>query len=648
MILDIDICSQTITTWRLLGILILIIKIVVPIILIVSSSMEMFKIIVSKNPNNIKPTAVLFLKKFIAALLVFFAPYIIYSTIDLLIKRNDKQYYKCNKCLFFPTNDECGRFVKEYEDSKEYVDIEEDIFLEGILETEELTEIRKAQAQSRINNESSQNEESSPNDRNEAPSKVYQKYNKDEVQEEKFVDNAINGPVNNDVKAIGINGGVRIAFKKVKGAKSYTIVVKDYKGNTHKAIIPDNVKDSYAHDYDVYKYTIGDTLYWDIKKINHEYKLINTWMDANNKTYQFKLNAYSDSNGRVEINHSEWLSASPFNVEKDVPELDVIFPNKYTLTDPEDPTLKGVGFGSKAVKKKDMKRLDFSNIDENNGYVSLNWYNDIPGFTISKQTLGYHTYSDGNTKFGNFTEVELSNSTTSYTINGLNNETTYIISLTAEGKYNGEDVTMQVNEFVTPHTASSRRNRLNNVRRGNPQAGNYSSTSYLIKPDAEAFANYGYNGGAFKSNTDLFIWVNLYELRVYIFRKDQSKEWRLWKDTACGIGGNRDTTPGLWTINGKEWIWVWQPGNKNNSTFSPDANLWNPNSGMTAVQWLVNFEPAYMGNVFHTETYHSSMQGKIIRESRFVTSGCIQLDRLWEKWLYDYSMASTVYVDAGG
>ena len=642
MLLDIDTCIETINTWKTVGAFILIIKTLIPVILIIPGITETFKVITSNKPEDIKPSVVLFIKKFIAGFLVFLTPTIIYSSISLLIDNNyDSDYYKCNKCLFYPTSEECDKYVKEYKNSRKTLEEEQPIYLYGSLETEALKETRKKQAKERINNNSS-------TQNNDEPSKVYQKYDKEEVKEENFVDNATSGTINNDVKVIGINGGVRLAFKKVKEAKSYIIVAKDYKGKIHKAIVPDNVKDSTAHDYEVFKWSFEDTIYWDVRKLNHEYKLINTWMDANSKIYEFKLNAYSDKNSKVEINHSEWMSASPFNIEKDVPELNVIFPSRYTLTDPEDPRLKGIGFGSKAVKKKDMKRLDFSIIDENNGYVSLNWYNDIPGFTIKKQTISYHTYNDGDTQFKNITTVDLSDRDRSYTINNLNNETTYIIQLTAEGEYNRKEVTMQVSELVTPHTSSTRRKRLNNVRRGNPQNGAYNSNSHLFKPDAEAFANYGNNGKAFKSNTDYFLWVNLYELRLYIFRKDQSEEWRLWKDTACGIGGNQNTSPGLWTINGKEWIWVWQPGNKNNSTFTPDTTWWNPNSKMTAVQWLVNFEPSYMGNVFHTETYHSGMKGKIIKEGRFVTAGCIQLDRLWEKWLYDYSMNSTVYVDAGG
>ena len=639
-----DICIDTIYIWKILGVILLIIKTIIPIILIGGGIKETVNVITSKNPEKIQPSVISFIKKLLAGILVFLLPVLIDSTMKMFVNFNESKYYKCKQCLIYPNYPECDSYIQEYKDSKEYVE-REDIEIFGGLETEELTELRKEQASDRINSFSNNNQ-NTPDV--EPASKIYQKYNKEVEKEEPFVDNATNGPINENVKAIGIDGGVRIVFNKVEGVKSYIVVARDYNGKIHKAMIPNNINDEYKHDYQMFKYNVAGVNYWDVRKLSHNYKIMNTWMDNNNKIYQFKLNAYKDSNGQVELSHSEWIDAVPFNVEKDVPELNIILPDRYTLTDPEDPKLNGVGFGSKAVKKKDMKRLDFVRIEENDGNVELTWNNTIPGFTIEKQTIEYQTYADGSSQIGVLEKEELSSTESTHVINGLNNETTYIVFLTAEGTYDGKKVTMQATEYVIPHTKSTRRRRLGNVRRGNPQAGSYSFNSYLTKGDAEAFANYGRNGSAFKSNTDYFIWVNLYELRAYIFRKDQSKEWRLWKDTACGIGGNRNTTPGLWTINGKEWIWVWQPGNKDNSTFTPDKSWWNPNSNMTAVQWLVNFEPSYMGNVFHTETYHSGMQGKLIREGRFVTAGCIQLDRVWEKWLYDYSMNSTVYVDAGG
>ena len=645
MLLDVDACISTIDAWKIAGTVILVLKTIIPIILIVSGIVEASRVVISNNPEKVKPAVVTFIKKFIAGFLIFLAPIIVYSLINTLVDNNyDSKYYKCEKCLFFPTGYECEQFFKEKPKEEELLD--EDMYVEGSLETGSLTNKNKNK-KNKINGETTDvNTSFSPD--TEETSKVYEKYDKEVKKEEKFIDNATNGPINKNVKAIGINGGVRIKFKKVSGAKSYILVAKDYNGKIHKVEVPNNVTDNLAHDYEKFKYSSDGYYCWDVKKINHEYLLINTWMNKNNTVYQFKLNAYSDSKGTVEISHSEWMDAVPFNIEKDVPELNVILPGRYVLRDPEDPKLKGQGFGSKAVKKKDNKRLDFSYIGEENGRVVLQWYNTIPGYTISSYNLKYTKHTEGSTVISGFKEVELSNSTNAYIIKGLTNEETYLVVLTSEGTYDGKKVTMQTTEVVIPHTSQSRKARLANVKRGNPQSGNYSLTSFLSKGDAEAFANYGYNGGAFTSNTDYFMWVNLYELRLYIFRKDQSKEWRLWKDTACGIGYNKTTSPGLWVINGKQWIWVWQSGNKSNSTYTPDTSWWSPNSSMVAVQWLVNFETSYMGNVFHTETYHGGMSGKIIRESRFITADCIQLDRLWEKWLYDYSMDSTLYVDVGG
>ena len=125
------------------------------------------------------------------------------------------------------------------------------------------------------------------------------------------------------------------------------------------------------------------------------------------------------------------MDAVPFNIEKDVPELNVILPGRYVLRDPEDPKLKGQGFGSKAVKKKDNKRLDFSYIGEENGRVVLQWYNTIPGYSISSYNLKYTKHTEGSTVISGFKEVELSNSTNAYIIKGLTNEETYLVVLTS-------------------------------------------------------------------------------------------------------------------------------------------------------------------------------------------------------------------------
>ena len=167
MLLDLDMCTNTIKTWQLLGVIIYIIKILVPVILIVTSTFETAKIVFSKNANNITPSVLLFLKKFFAGILVFFTPVIIYGTINYLIKdRDEKEFYRCNKCLFFPSGSECESYVKEYTDSRKRKEPDEDIHLHGSLDTSTLHDA--------------------------------------------------NGLIDSDYAAIGINGGVRIKIKTKK------------------------------------------------------------------------------------------------------------------------------------------------------------------------------------------------------------------------------------------------------------------------------------------------------------------------------------------------------------------------------------------------------------------------------------------------
>ena len=72
-----DFCSQTSDLLKLIGVAITIIKIVIPIILIVFGMLDMGKAVTAGKDDEIKKQAIIFLKRAIAAVLVFFVPTIV-------------------------------------------------------------------------------------------------------------------------------------------------------------------------------------------------------------------------------------------------------------------------------------------------------------------------------------------------------------------------------------------------------------------------------------------------------------------------------------------------------------------------------------------------------------------------------------------
>lgn len=70
-------CANTQSLWGLLGIAITAIKVVIPIVLIVMGMLDMGKAVTSGKDDEIKKQLMVFLKRAIAAVLVFFVPTIV-------------------------------------------------------------------------------------------------------------------------------------------------------------------------------------------------------------------------------------------------------------------------------------------------------------------------------------------------------------------------------------------------------------------------------------------------------------------------------------------------------------------------------------------------------------------------------------------
>lgn len=434
-----------------------------------------------------------------------------------------------------------------------------------------------------------------------------------------------------DVFAVGINGGVRVGWKKVKNATSYVLKVRDYDGKIYKVDVPNNTN---KHGYNVYKTEIGDMIYWNVKKLNDNFNTINNWMNKNEKIYKFKVIAYGGNDGKKEVWKSNWLKTMPFNVEKQAPDQDVYLylPLSSYSSDPEKGAEGGM-LGKEANKQQYTKRLYFDKILERDKNVRIRWVNNISNFKPLGYILRYKKYYSDNENANSkkeFKTIYLDANTKTYTIKNLTNEQEYLVQIMAYGMVNNDMVTMLAEEVVVPHTEATRKALLAKVNsnRGDPFTS-ADLTGYFTRAEAEAFANYGKNGKAFTSETKYFLWVNMYQVRLYIFTKTNTNEWRLLTDQACGIcqkGGNICRPGGEYKLLGRMWA--------------------GEGSQFYTLRNLITYQDTAFGNVFHSVGVGTE-NVRMDQRERFCTAGCTTVDIPWLKWIYDYGMRSTLFNDFG-
>ena len=435
-----------------------------------------------------------------------------------------------------------------------------------------------------------------------------------------------------------MNGGIRVGWKKIQGAKKYVLKVRDYNNKIHTVNVPNNVSSSYAYarDYEIFKTSIGDMIYWNIKKIDDYFHAINPWMNKNNKLYKIKIIAYSDAEGKKVLTKSNWLLVTPFNVQKDSPEQNVMLPNlTSTMSDPEKGK-EGTNLDESANKagKIYTKRFEITEIKEQDSKVYIKWENRVKNFNVSFYAVRYRRYNS-NKESANinreYTDIILNNNIDNYTIENLTNEKEYLVTVVAYGKIEENELAMLSEEVVVAHTKETRKARISSInqKRGDPYYGPEYLTGYFTRSQAEAFANYGKNGKAFTSKTKYFLWVNMSQVRLYIFTKTKTSKWRLWDDmpvSICKKDGTHATPSGEFTLKGREWNDHGENG--------------------YALRYLINYQDYSFGNVFHSVGVGSE-NTRIDSRNRFSTAGCTLVDMPWLKWIYDYGMGSTVFNDYG-
>ena len=86
-------------TLKIIGMAINIVKIIVPLLVIGTAIMSVFKTVTSGKADDLKGSFILILKKVIAGLIIFLIPTVLDFTFDSLLEYDDSGFTACSNCL---------------------------------------------------------------------------------------------------------------------------------------------------------------------------------------------------------------------------------------------------------------------------------------------------------------------------------------------------------------------------------------------------------------------------------------------------------------------------------------------------------------------------------------------------------------------
>lgn len=95
-------CTDTANIWHLVGLIVYIIKIVIPLILIVMGMIDLGKAVINSDEKAINKAVGTLVKRFIAAIVVFFIPTIVNAVFGIIgiVSGNAKaDYQTCVDCV---------------------------------------------------------------------------------------------------------------------------------------------------------------------------------------------------------------------------------------------------------------------------------------------------------------------------------------------------------------------------------------------------------------------------------------------------------------------------------------------------------------------------------------------------------------------
>lgn len=106
-IVDFDICEfrETLQLLKLIGIVLTVVKILLPLLLIFMCIKDAYKCVVAGKQDELTGMLKKFLKRFAAAAIIFFIPDLVYWGVENLIDEyDDTAFSECTTCLFDTEN----------------------------------------------------------------------------------------------------------------------------------------------------------------------------------------------------------------------------------------------------------------------------------------------------------------------------------------------------------------------------------------------------------------------------------------------------------------------------------------------------------------------------------------------------------------
>lgn len=105
-------CVETAPIWQFAGRCVTVLKIVIPVILIVLGIIAFGKAVIAADDKEIKTATNSFIKKFIAAVVIFFIPTLVKALFSFA-NIGDADYVKCVDCITSPSGSACTGYVNQ-------------------------------------------------------------------------------------------------------------------------------------------------------------------------------------------------------------------------------------------------------------------------------------------------------------------------------------------------------------------------------------------------------------------------------------------------------------------------------------------------------------------------------------------------------
>ena len=106
-------CADFASTIKIGGVILLLVKVMLPLIIIVKTSFSLWSVISKGTPDELKAKVNKMIISLIAAILIFFTPTIVDSTMDIItsirgVSAKSSDMEICKACIFEPFSDKCN------------------------------------------------------------------------------------------------------------------------------------------------------------------------------------------------------------------------------------------------------------------------------------------------------------------------------------------------------------------------------------------------------------------------------------------------------------------------------------------------------------------------------------------------------------